>query len=217
MHPCTPLAPPSIILTPSHLPRARILPLRREGCGMHHALPSSPRRSTPLRPQVVILDFLDTFSSRSRRWCHHFWLYFPFLRSDSWRAVCVVGGTGEGVACRRARCLHICVDGDVISFICYTIERISLLSTLPDTNGRVTRPRASTALIRQRRKKGTQHSHSDTRPRYWVASATIVLVISGGSGRRSASETAALVLRGVLLGSCPSHLQPHRQALSSGG
>ena len=126
---------------PHTSPAPAFLQLRREGCGVHQALPSSPRRSTPLRPQVVILDFLDTFSSRSRRWCHQFLLYFPVLRSDSWRAVCVVGGTGEGVACRRARCLHICVDGDVISFICYTIERISLLSTLPDTNGRVTRPR----------------------------------------------------------------------------
>ena len=150
-HPCARLASKSCTHAP-HLrrqassslphtsPAPALLPLRREGCGVHQALPSSPRRSTPLRPQVVILDFLDTFSSRSRRWCHHFWLYFPFLRSDLWRAVCVVGGTGEGVACRRARCLHICVDGDVISFICYTIERISLLSTLPDTNGRVTRP-----------------------------------------------------------------------------
>ena len=37
------------------------------GCGVHTPPPSLPHRSTPLRPQVVILDFCDTFSSRSRR------------------------------------------------------------------------------------------------------------------------------------------------------
>ena len=46
----------------------------------------------------------------------------------------------------------------------------------------------------------------------WAATA---LDISGSLPHRSAGETAALVLRRVFLGGSPSHLQPHRQALSS--
>ena len=116
-HPCTRLASKSCTHAP-HLrrqassslphtsPAPALLPLRREGCGMHHALPSSPRRSTPLRPQVVILDFFDTFSSSSQRWSHHFMLYFSFLLPDYWRAVCVIDGTG--VASRAAvRGVHL--------------------------------------------------------------------------------------------------------------
>ena len=135
-------------------PAPTLLPLRREGCGVHQALPSSPRRSTPLRPQVVILDFLDTFSSRSRRWCHHFWLYFPFLRSDLWRAVCVVGGTGEGVACRRGRRAHFCVVGDVsfVSSLSYQTH-----TTLVHTPGyQQPRHAASTTLLTNAVKRHSQ-------------------------------------------------------------
>lgn len=51
-----------------------------------------------------------------------------------------------------------------------------------------------------------------------MASATVVRAISGSWLRRSAGETAALVLQRVLLGSSPSRsppLQTHRQAVSS--
>ena len=46
-----------------------------------------------------------------------------------------------------------------------------------------------------------------------MASATVVRVISGSRLRRSASDTAALVLRRVLLGGSPPHLQMHHQAV----
>ena len=68
--PCTPPAPPPIILRASHLRRARPPILRRSG--VHRAPPPSPRRSTPLWPQVIIPDFLDTLSPRYQRWTHHF-------------------------------------------------------------------------------------------------------------------------------------------------
>ena len=151
-HPCTRLASKSCTHAP-HLhrqassslphtsPAPALLPLRREGCGMHHALPSSPRRSTPLRPQVVILDFLDTFSSSSRRWCRQCLLYLASLRSDSRRAVCVVGGTGEGVACRRARYVNFFVDDDLsfIDILLYQAHRAVIYT--PRCRGQVTRPR----------------------------------------------------------------------------
>ena len=45
IHPCTPLAPPRIILTASHLRRARTSPSRREGCGVcQFSLIGSPLR-----------------------------------------------------------------------------------------------------------------------------------------------------------------------------
>ena len=113
IHPWTRPAPPRITFTASLLRRTRTSILRRRGCGVHHAPPSSPRCPTPLCPQVVILDFLETFSLSSRRWSHQFLVCEPFLRSDFQRAVCVVGGTGEGVACRRGRRAHFCVVGDV--------------------------------------------------------------------------------------------------------
>ena len=100
IHPCTPLAPPRIILTASHLRRARTSPSRREGCGVCQAPPSSPRRPTTPWPQVTILDFLETFTTSSRRWPHQFLFYLPFLPSDFRRAVCVMARTG--VASRAA-------------------------------------------------------------------------------------------------------------------
>ena len=81
IHPCTPPAPPPIILRASHLRRARTSPWRRRGCGVCQAPPSSPRRSTPFWPQVVIPDFLNTFSSRSQRWAHQFLLNSSFWLS----------------------------------------------------------------------------------------------------------------------------------------
>ena len=77
-----------------------LLPLRREGCGVHLAPPSSPRRPTTPWPQVTILDFLETFTTSSRRWPHQFLFYLPFLLSDFRRAVCVMARTG--VASRAA-------------------------------------------------------------------------------------------------------------------
>ena len=77
--------------------------LRREGCGIHLAPPSPPRHLTPLWPQVVILDFFDTFSSSSRRWRHQFMLSVSVLLPDFRRAGCVAARTGVGVTCRGAR------------------------------------------------------------------------------------------------------------------
>ena len=77
-----------------------LLPLRREGCGVHLAPSSSPRRPTTPWPQVTILDFLETFSSSSRRWRHQFLLSVSLLLPDFRRAVCVMARTG--VASRAA-------------------------------------------------------------------------------------------------------------------
>ena len=126
---------------PHTSPAPAFLQLRREGCGVHQALPSSPRRSTPLRPQVVILDFLDTFSSSSRRWCHQLTLYVSFLRSYFRRAVCVVARTGVDVVCRGARRALFCVDSDgcLVKLLLYQAHT-GLIHTL-GCRGQFTRPR----------------------------------------------------------------------------
>ena len=85
---------------PHTSPAPAFLQLRREGCGVHLAPPSSPRRPTTPWPQVTILDFLETFSSSSRRCRHQFLLSVSLLLPDFRRAVCVMARTG--VASRAA-------------------------------------------------------------------------------------------------------------------
>ena len=140
IHPCTPPAPPPIILRASHLRRARTSPWRRRGCGVCQAPPSSSRRSTPFWPQVVIPDFLNTFSSRSQRWTHQFLLYSSFWLSY-YRERCASWAGPEWVsraAVRGVRTFAWMVM--FLSLVHYPTKHIQLLSTLPDTNGPVTRP-----------------------------------------------------------------------------
>ena len=105
------------------------------------APPSPPRHSTPLWPQVVILDFLDTFSSISRRWRHQFLLSLSFVLSDFRRAMCVAVGTGVGATCRGARRALFCVDSDVclVKLLLYQAHT-GLIHTL-GCRGQFTRPR----------------------------------------------------------------------------
>ena len=108
---------------------------------MHLAPPSPPRHSTPLWPQVVILDFFDTFSSSSRRWRHQFMLSVSVLLPDFRRAGCVAARTGVGVTCRGARRALFCVDSDVylVKLLVYQ-ARTGLIRTL-GCRGQATRPR----------------------------------------------------------------------------
>ena len=76
----------------THPPRPPFCPCAVAAAAVHKARPSPPHRSTPLWPQMVILDFLDTYSSISRRWLRHFLVCEPFLRSGFQRAVCIVIG-----------------------------------------------------------------------------------------------------------------------------
>lgn len=108
---------------------------------MHLAPPSPPCHSTPLWPQVVILEFLDTFSSSSRRWRHQFLLSVSLLLPDFRRAGCVAARTGVGVTCPSARRALFCVDSAV-----YLVKLLSrqahtgLIHTL-GCRGQATRPR----------------------------------------------------------------------------
>ena len=116
--------------------------LRREGCGIHLAPPSPPRHLTPLWPQVVILDFFDTFSSSSRRWRHQCMLSVSVLLPDFRRAGCVAARTGVvGVTCRGARRALFCVDGGVylVRLLSYQAHT-GLIHTL-GCRGQFTRPR----------------------------------------------------------------------------
>ena len=96
---------------------------------------------TPLWPQVVILDFFDTFSSSSRRWRHQCMLSVSVLLPDFRRAGCVAARTGVGVTCRGARRALFCVDGGVylVKLLSYQAHtgRIHTLGCL----GQATRPR----------------------------------------------------------------------------
>ena len=75
---------------------------------------------------------------------------------------------------------------------------------------------ASTALCVQCRRRHAPLTVRHTPPgRYPMAWAATALDISGSLPHRSAGERAANVFRVVFLGGSPSHLQPHRQALSS--
>lgn len=92
-------------------------------------------------PQVVILEFLDTFSSSSRRWRHQFLLSVSLLLPDFRRAGCVAARTGVGVTCPSARRALFCVDSAV-----YLVKLLSrqahtgLIHTL-GCRGQATRPR----------------------------------------------------------------------------
>ena len=99
---------------------------------MHLAPPSPPRHLTPLWPQVVILDFFDTFSSSSRRWRHQCMLSVSVLLPDFRRAGCVAARTGVGVTCRGARRALFCVDGGVYLVKLLSYQGIRVLSTLSD-------------------------------------------------------------------------------------
>ena len=107
--------------------------LRREGCGIHLAPPSPPRHLTPLWPQVVILDFFDTFSSSSRRWRHQFMLSVSVLLPDFRRAGCVAARGREWGS--RAAVHGVRFFAWMVVFIwsnyCH-IKRIRVLSTLSD-------------------------------------------------------------------------------------
>ena len=84
---------------------------------MHRVWPSPPHRSASLWPQVIILDFLDTFSSSSRPWCHHFLLYSSILLSDFRRGTCMVGRDECG---RRMPPWAACaIVGGWWCFLCY--------------------------------------------------------------------------------------------------
>ena len=127
--------------------------LRREGCGIHLAPPSPPRHLTPLWPQVVILDFFDTFSSSSRRWRHQFMLSVSVLLPDFRRAGCVAARTGVGVTCRGARRALFCVDGGVylVKLLSYQAHT-GLIHTL-GCLGQATRPRQALCGVCARRGK----------------------------------------------------------------
>ena len=164
-HPCTRLASKPFTPAP-HLyrqsspslphtsPAPALLPLRREGCGVHQALPSSPRRPTTPWPQVTILDFLETFSSSSRRCRHQFLLSVSLLLPDFRRAVCVMGRTG--VASRAAvRGVHIFARIVMLVLLKYrSIKRMGLICTLADAEGTPTRPRQLCVCMPW---KGTRH------------------------------------------------------------
>ena len=135
------------------------------GCGVHTPPPSLPHRSTPLRPQVVILDFCDTFSSRSRRRSHHFLLCDLFLLSDLQRAVCVAVGTGVSVTCRSARRAVFCVDSVVcLVILLFHQAHTGLLHTL-GCRGQFTRLRQALCVCTRRGKaRNTDTPTHDTRP-----------------------------------------------------
>ena len=124
------------------------------GCGVPTPPPSLSHRSTPLRSQVVILDFSETFSSSSRRWSRHFLPCDSFLLPDSWRAVCVIDGTG--VASRAAvRGVHIFARIVMLVLLKYrSIKRMGLICTLADAEGTPTRPRQLCVCMPW---KGTRH------------------------------------------------------------
>ena len=155
MHPCNPPAPPRSALAASHLLRAHLPALGRGSCGMHRAWPSPPRCSAPLWPQVVILDFLDTYSSRSRRWCHQFVLFSLLLLPIFRRGTGVVGGDIVGLACRRGRRAHFFADGGVF---CVDVLSCRTYTSFTHSPGcRRARHAASTTLAATRREKAAQH------------------------------------------------------------
>ena len=168
---------------------------------------------TPLWPQVVILDFFDTFSSSSRRWRHQFMLSVSVLLPDFRRAGCVAARTGVGVTCRGARRALFCVDGGVylVKLLSYQAHT-GLIHTL-GCLGQATRPRQALCVHAVERHAPLTRRHTTLTPGSLADYST--RIFRRGSRHRSASETAALILRGVLLGSSSSHLQPHGQALSS--
>jgi hypothetical protein len=138
--------------------------LRREGCGIHLAPPSPPRHLTPLWPQVVILDFFDTFSSSSRRWRHQFMLSVSVLLPDFRRAGCVAARTGVGVTCRGARRALFCVDGGVylVKLLSYQAHT-GLIHTL-GCLGQATRPRQALCVHAVERHAPLTRRHTTLTP-----------------------------------------------------
>ena len=133
-------------------------------CGVPTAPPSAPRRSTPLWPQVVILDFFDTFSSSSRRWRHQCMLSVSVLLPDFRRAGCVAARTGVGVTCRGARRALFFVNGDVylVKLLSYQAHT-GLVHTLGFL-GQATRPRQALCVHAVERHAPLTRRHTTLTP-----------------------------------------------------
>ena len=111
------------------------------------------------------MDFLDTFSLSSRRWCHELTFFVSFLRPYLRRAVCVVARTGVDVMCRGARRALFCVDSDVcLVKLLFCQARTGLVHTLGRRGRQVTRPRQALCAHRVERHAPPTRRHTTLKP-----------------------------------------------------
>ena len=160
-----------LCLAPSSLPcpqqRGANLTIPARVCAQEAAsasIMSIPNGRIHLGPQVVILDFFDTFSSSSRRWRHQFMLSVSVLLPDFRRAGCVAARTGVGVTCRGARRALFCVDGGVylVKLLSYQAHT-GLIHTL-GCLGQATRPRQALCVHAVERHAPLTRRHTTLTP-----------------------------------------------------